>query len=136
MGNIFLSSEEPNGQAPKSSVKVLNAKQFLDVEKDGLVSANDFLASGEEMRVEDFEHLKKGFQRVKAGDRIVNTSTTKLDKGNRPYKFYTFLLSSKANDGVKLISEPYIEKMMELYKAGLLQITFTLDELIAEARKA
>jgi hypothetical protein len=137
MRNIFLSSNEHNdGQGPQRNINVLTAKQFLDVDNGGVVSAKEFLATGERMRMEDYQYLKRGIENIKNQNKVIHTTNSKLDRGNQPYKFYTFLQSSKATDGIKLLSLPFIEDMMEQYKAGALQIDFTLEELIAEARKA
>lgn len=116
--------------------RILTATDFFGKKDGGYCEKDDFIIWGESSRTEDIHNVAKFLKLVKDGNRIVDTSITRTDKGNRPYKYITFILASKFSDGAKLIQEGPWPCVLDDLQKGLIEINFTLDELIEEAKKA
>ncbi|WP_423149719.1 hypothetical protein [Rubrolithibacter danxiaensis] len=134
MENPFQKNKKEDfNKSPKQNLRVINAQNFFG--KDGYDEKHSFLTWGENSRDPDVAQVAKFCLLAKAGCKIINTSTERIDEGSIPYKYIIFLRSSQSNDGTKLVLNGPWRKVLEDYQDGLIKIDFTLDELVEEARK-
>ncbi len=134
MKHLFKKEDAPQDRSTKT-VKILGTEEFLDKSKGGYWDTpSDFLNWGESLRPADANELDKTFGYMHANLKCIKESEIKTDKGNRPYKFYTFNRSAKSQPGVKVILEGPMTKVMDDYQDGVLEINFNLQELIVYAQ--
>lgn len=131
-----FAKNEAVGQQEVKPVKVLAPAEFLTKSSGGYFNDGDsFLTWGESLRDTDAAELSNAFHFMNMKMRCIKESETKTDKGGRPYRYYTFLRSSKSQPGVKILMEGPMAQIMSDYQDNLLETTFELNELIAAAKE-
>lgn len=132
MSRLFSRLHE--GEQPKGPSRIMTASQFLgkDPNVKGVSTPEAFLAYGRSLREAEIDQLEQFFGFVKDGVRVIGSIVTRRDKGNRSYQHPNFLMGN-ATIGTKLILECGMREFLLDYIAGNVSISFTLEELIAEA---
>ena len=123
---------------PQSGTAKLNAigvKQFLGLEgEQGYIAPTTLLSYCRSLREGELKQKAIFYQSIKDRLRILDCSIPKEDKGGRLYTFIGFK-KPLGNVNVKLILESGMDKVLDDYLNGKLEINFTLEELITEALK-
>ena len=136
MKHPFKKEDAPQGRSTKT-VKVLGAEEFLYKSKGGYYEKpTEFQAWGESLRPADAHEVGKLFRFMKERYKCIKESEPKFDRGNKKYKWYTFQRSGTAQPGVKVILDGPMEAIMDDYQDDVLEITFTLEDLLAYIQTA
>lgn len=123
-----------HGGSQGSGRDPITAKEFLGKEGSRKYpsSIEAFLTYCKSLRELEIEQLEQFFSNVKAGRRYIGTIVTRMDKGNRPYKYITFN-NLGGNRGVKVVVNEWMNKFINDYYDHKIQIDFTLEQLVEEA---
>src|ERR1700744_3470837 len=112
----------------------LSAKDFLGQEgRPGYTTNEQLLAYVRSLRKDEVEDLELLFKLLNMQHRIDNQTKTRVDKAGRTYVYPRFIISKKSAPGCKVILEAGMQKLIEDYASALIEVNFSLDELVEEA---
>jgi hypothetical protein len=133
--NPFMEGNEPSITSGQTDAVNLTTKMFFG--GDGwppYFTEDEWIDYGKRLRLPEIDDLRRLISLMSAGFRMDGNSKTRTDQGKRTY-LYDHFIQSKARPGVKIIIEGGILQFIQDYQEGKIAIGFTLDELVAEAKK-
>lgn len=129
MVNLF---HESTGSSNTSYPIELTAELFFA--DDRYFSKQDFIKYGKTLRDLEYGDLKTAITCMIEGLNMTGSTRKRTDRAGRTYIHPDFL-KAKARIGVKIILEEGLEAFISDYQSGNIKVAFSLEELIAEAKK-
>lgn len=97
----------------------------------GVLTKSLFIPFLRSLRTEDYDHIEKLFELLRAKRRLILSFKPRKDRGNNGYHWADFP-APMGNDGVKVMADVELLELVKKYKEGKLFIDFDIDELIDE----
>jgi hypothetical protein len=99
--------------------------------QNGVLTKATFMPFLRELRPEDYDHTEKLFVYLKEQRRFANSLKMRKDRGKQLYYWADFY-QPNGNEGTKVIGDPELLKLVQLYREGKVVIDFNIDDLIDE----
>jgi len=131
---FFGEGETPSIKDSSNTVKLTPKLFFGTSDQPGYFTREQFLQYGGSLREKETKDLSLAIGYMKQGLIMGGNPLERPDRGGRIYIHPDFY-KSKARVGVKLILEHGMSEFISDYQEGYIHIQFTLDELVAEAKK-
>jgi len=113
----------------------LTAVKFLGKDgRPGYETSEELLAHYDSLTPADRAGLSHCIEYAGQGLRCDGGREIRKDVAGRQYQYYRFF-KPKSQPGAKVVLTPGIVRFLSDYQNGLINVCFTLDDLIAEARK-
>ena len=134
--NLFFKSSNAVDEPQSNGTTVVTASSYFGLGGEIPYEKPDkFLSYGESLRQKEAFDLSACLNAIRNSQKMDGNPATGIDAGSRAYTFHRFY-KARAVMGFKIINGGGFPQLIQDYQDGKITINFTLNDLIAEARKA